>query len=54
MPAGLLSFVAMFPLAGTFANAVAVSSTGPGAVTVITKVSVGQLLVWPGAHTGIV
>ena len=42
------------PVLGTLAKAVSVSFTRLGAVTVIVKVCVGQLAVWPGAHTGTV
>ena len=46
------------PVAGVSSATVFVSATATGAVfgetTVITKVSVGQFVVWPGAHTGMV
>ena len=46
--------VLRLPGLGTLIYAVATSSTIVLTGTVITKVSVGQFVVWPGAHTGIV
>ena len=54
VPAGVTSFVATLPDLGRFTYAVAASSTKVFTGTVITKVSVGQFVVCPGAHTGIV
>ena len=54
MPVGTTSLVLRLPGLGTLIYAVAASFTSVFTGTVITKVSVGQLVVWPGAHTGMV
>ena len=54
------SLLNTFNVVGMFCNVVITSGftdgpavTTPGSVIVIFNNSVGQLLVWPGAHTGI-
>ena len=54
VPVGTLSLVAIFPIEGIFTKPFALSFTNELSGTVITNNSVGQLEVWPGAHTGTV
>ena len=54
VPAGTTSLFEILPFFGILIYAVAASFTKVFTGTIITNVSVGQLLVCPGAHTGIV
>ena len=54
VPTGTTSLFEILPFLGIFTYALSASSTKVFTGTVITKVSIGQLLVCPGAQTVII